>query len=57
MMTCQLCGGDGEVTETHLVGDGIPGVSTRIESEVVECYGCGGQGYGPDPEDPGGETP
>lgn len=36
-MTCQLCGGSGEHTKVHLVGDGQINVETRLENETVEC--------------------
>jgi len=37
-MICQMCHGEGEYVESHLVGDGQPGVETRIETETVDCH-------------------
>ena len=48
-MPCQTCT-DGIETVTYLVGDGQPGVPTRVESEERECRDCGGTGEIPDPE-------
>lgn len=42
VITCQLCGGDGEYTETRLVGDGIPGQETHIEGKTFDCDCTGG---------------
>jgi hypothetical protein len=53
-LECPFCD-DGTIVETYLIGDGMPNVETRLESETRPCEFCNGDGTIPEsnlPDEP-----